>query len=251
MIKIGIICGCLPTQYGIETSDLYHQVLSGKIEREMNQETRITSVWYTTLAGSYPNSVKMIERDKPDVIFYHVRPDPYLRVSKLWLRFMDRNGQVFNTLNLDANDSMIVDADDNVERSALRKKLRSIHRLFRTLNYMTGFILGANNAALKKVEHSIDHLIRYAGKNRIPVLIIGPASRPRSSIENQLLLRLEKKLRARFAHENYISCFGVRDEKGNILFMKDGIHVNKTGHSRFSELIFPVLKEILIKQPVY
>lgn len=251
MIKIGIICGCLPSQYGIESSDLYHQVLSRKLEQEMNQQVDIASVWYTTLADSYPNSVRMIETKGPDIVFYHVRPDPYLRLSKLRLRYLDKSGLVLSKWNFNAEDGMIIDRDDNVERSPLRKKSGSMRRLVRLLNYGAGYLMGSNAAAIRKEELVIGALVRYADEKALPLLIIGPASRPRSLAENRLLFKLEKRLKTRFGRNNYVSCFGSQDEQGNALFMEDGVHVNKKGHFRFSELIFPVLKKILIKQSVY
>lgn len=251
MIKIGIICGCLPEQYGIEPVDLYHQVLSRKIECELERQIEISSAWYTTLAASYSNSVKMIEASTPDLVFYHVRPDPYLRVSKLLLKYTDVTSQAFSKINLNADDSMIVDEDNNVERSVLRRKLKTVHILFRNLNYISGLIFGSNRAAIKKEEEVIQNMIRYTDGKKIPLLIMGPASRPRSFIENRLLFKLEKKLHSKFKDKKYISCFGILDKNGEALFMNDGVHVNKNGHFRFSELIFPALKKILIKQSAY
>jgi len=241
-MKLGIVCGCLPRQPGIAPGELYHQLLAKRMEKEFGIRTEVSSIWYLTCAESTTRTRKLVDEQNPDILLYHVRPDPYLRASKSWFRYRDKEQQRRRRINFSADDHMVVDVEEPAE-IVLRRRKSKFTRTLRHLNYAIGYLLGVNGKAIKREKEIVSEALQIAHKKNIPVLIIGPASRPRSKVEDFLLLRLEKKLSTFIARENYVTCFGNTDAQGNSLFFEDGVHVNPAGHKRFSELIFSAMKQ--------
>ncbi len=241
-IKTGIVCGCLPTQHGILQEQLYHQILSAEVMQCAGVRLSISSAWYTKLHNGTDVCEKLIEEARPEILLYHVRPDPYLRASKLMMSYRTQSGIKKRRLNFDANDCMAFDRDDNMAEQSVRKEKGKVRAYFRHLNYVLGLLAGSNKNAVKKQAATIESVLALAHKNNIRVFIVGPASRPRSRVEEFLLNRLENTLRTRFQGGQYITCIGSNGATGEPLFFDDGIHVNPAGHRRFAELIFKQLK---------
>lgn len=234
-LKLGIVCGCLPRQYGIAPQDLYHQVLAQKIRSSLKLELDVHSVWYTTLAESAAKTKKLLDEAGPQLLIYHVRPDPFLRASKLLVKYTDSEGARRSMLNFAANDSCIVDRDDYDQRQ--RPKRPKLKSFFRSLNYLGGFMLGTYKKASERELRIIQEVEILCQEKKIPLLVVGPASRPTSLTENAWLSRLEKRMSGQLRHLHYISCFGTHNEKGATLFMEDNVHLNRDGHHRIARLI--------------
>ncbi len=240
-IKIGIVCGCFPTQAGIGPDELYHRVLSKRLESDKQISMNISSIWYNTVSSAFVLTQQLIDTEKPDVILFHVRPDPFLRISKFWMKYSDKERKVKKKINLDADDAMIVDDFTPLASQRLRQKKSLLHRAFRQLNYLLGVLARTNSNAIEKERTSIENVLAECEKQKLPLIIIGPASRDTGFLENILLYRLEKKLLLYFQGKNYVTCFGTRDKNGERLFQEDGIHVSPIGHRRMADLIYPSL----------
>ena len=113
-IKTGIVCGCLPKQFGIESELLYHQLLSKKTESQFGITLDVSSIWYTTLHESNSKAIELIKLKKPSLLIYHVRPDPFLRMSKLFVRYSNYEEISKIKFNYNADDSMIFDKENNI-----------------------------------------------------------------------------------------------------------------------------------------
>ena len=245
MIRIGIVCGCLPTQSGIQKFELYHHHLAEKIKTQFQSETIITSIWYTTLSECVEQTKKIIALDDPDILLFHVRPDPFLRASKLFVRYTDRNNKVRFYFNFNGNDTTIKEPDfADLPARRIRKK-HWWSSLMRNSNYSLGLLLGISNKTIRREKILMNDVVDLCREKNKKVILIGPASRPRSKMENYLLKRLEKKVAQTFVNSAipYVTCFGERGEKGENLFFEDGIHVSAAGHKRISNLIYPYIQK--------
>ncbi len=243
-IKIGIVCGCFPTQPGIAPDELYHRVLAKRIESEKQIVINVSSIWYNTVSSGFALTRQLINTEQPNIILFHVRPDPFLRISKFWMKYTDKEKRVKKKINLDADDSMIVDDFTPSASQRLRQKRDLLHNVFRQFNYLFGILTGSHSTAIKKERISIENILTECKQQKLPLIIIGPASRDTGFFENILLHWLEKKLSLYFTNKNYVTCFGTRDINGEELFMEDGIHVSPSGHKRIADLIYPFLTKI-------
>ena len=250
MIKVGIICGCLPRQAGIEQSELYHQLMAGNIFRETGEQLSISSIWYTNLTKSINKVLELIEKENPEIILYHIRPDPYLRISKLFIRYRDRFNKHHLILNLNADDKNIDERYYSPRNSLPLPETSWKKIIFRDFNYLLGLSLGVNNRAISREKNLLKELAAVCSKHQKELIIIGPASRPRSKMENYLLKSLEIKLALDFKNDlnYYITCFGTQGNENENIFKKDGVHVSKAGHRRIAELIEPTLLKLIHEQ---
>ena len=247
MIKAGIICGCLPTQLNIEPGDLYHQLIAQKIRSQFGVGLDVVSIWYTTLAESTGKVLELIAKENPDLVLYHVRPDPYLRISKLFVRYKDLKDQFRIKFNFNGNDQNISDGNPTIRTRRGNKKKSGFNIFLRELNYRIGYIAGINTIAIKKEFDTLKEISSYCRDKDLFLVIIGPASRPRSKMEEFLLQRLDESLFGFFrsADVNYVRCFGATGKNGESLFFEDKVHVNRDGHKRFSELLYPEIEKYI------
>jgi len=249
-LKIGVVSGCLSKQEEIDSKDLYHQLIKKNIQETLNIQIQFSSVWYTTLSGSVSKVVEMIENQNTNIILYHVRPDPFLRLVKLIIRYKDQSGKLNIRLNLDADDSKIKEKDYINDIYVPQTKEKSFYKIvFKELNNISGYLLGIASKAICRQKTILDRIIKLCEEKNTQLIIVGPASRPRSSIENRILKVLDEKLHAYLAGRNinYIEFWGTKDKDGNSLFMDDGLHVSKVGHIRIANLIQPFIKGIANK----
>jgi len=249
MVKTGIVCGCLPTQAGIEKPAMYHQVIATEILRQTGVVLQVSSTWYTTIAESKFKTISLIEKEKPEIILYHVRPDPYLKLCKLIIRYSDSQRQFHLMLNRNADDSKLLEQRYEPRNSIARKEHSFLKKMLRNFNLLAGLVLRINKKAIRRELNMLNEISAYCRDQSIFLILIGPASRPRSKLENFLLHRLEKILSVKYltSPDCYVSCFGTHGNAGENLFMDDGVHVSKAGHQRMAQLIFPVMENIIRK----
>lgn len=250
MLKAGIACGCLSTQKDITTNDLYHHLLKQKLLR-YNIDFETTSYWYDTTTQCRERLRLLIKNKNPDVLLYHVRPSPYLRMSKIFIRYHDTNNRLRFKINLTADDGGIkerVHQPITIEQQNKKKYL--FYVFLREFNFFISFLAGINQQSIKKQMQLLKEVVETCERHHVNLILIGPPSRPRSIMENYLLARFEKTLSGSGIYNNfqYISCYGSKDESGNALFQEDGMHVSKIGHKRLADLIFPAISKSLDKK---
>ena len=142
---------------------------------------------------------------------------------------------------------MIIDKENN-ERANIHRKKKSVFKsLLLHLNYILGYTFGVNHKGIFKEIKILNNLISYCEQKNITLFIVGPASRPRSRIENSLLYKLEKKLSKYHEQNHYISCYGTINQAGESIFMEDKVHLNAKGHAMISELILNKFKKVMVK----
>jgi len=251
MIRVGIVCGCLPTQAGIAEHELYHQLLAQQLHEEQSEELCISSTWYMTLAESKKKMEELISAGQPGVILFHVRPDPYLRISRLLFRYRDSSNRLRWQLNYNADDAHVQERSYSPRGSLPVRNASILKNSFRDLNYIAAWLFGVHGKAIERWKEKLEEISVTCNESGVQLIMIGPASRPRSKIENFLLKRLETRLASEFKNDrfHYITCFGTFGNGGEKLFLDDGVHVSPSGHRRIAELIFPVMKKYAYTRP--
>jgi lysophospholipase L1-like esterase len=146
-----------------------------------------------------------------------------------------------------ADDEMIIEKNFEPHGSLPLRKRSMFKVISRGLNDMAGILLTVNRRAIERGKKLLKEIVTLCKERDIHLIIIGPASRPRSKVENYLLNRLEVKLASEFKNEiqNYITCFGKRGSNNENLFLEDGVHVSKEGHKRIADFITPVMLKFI------
>ena len=240
--NVCILGGCLPVQEKIRSSDLYHNILCGYVEREFNFRPEIITERYDTFASVPQILRRTFPANNIDCLIFHVRPDPFLINTKLFAKYINdknRKSRKFNLHILGFKEPPVMAV--NIDSSGKRKNQRGINFIkivLRNINYAAGVIIGNAYATFRMYEKTIFSLKKYCDSNAVLLIVVGPPARPRSKMEMYLLKKLGKKMKKKLRNELvFIDAFHHTDDAGNYLFFEDKIHYNQNGHRLFADII--------------
>ena len=84
-----IVGRCFTQQHNIEPPRLYHQLLKTKMKSEHSIELDIDIIRYERLTKCLEEVTSATKIRKPDLLLFHIRPEPILRISQLCKIKMD------------------------------------------------------------------------------------------------------------------------------------------------------------------
>ena len=195
------------------------------------------------------------EKNPIDILVFSIRPEPFLRLVKLYYKFLDpstckiRRSFTFpriNQVNSERYDILHSEGRFNPieasDSSIIRKILVS-------LNYISGSLLGNDNYSLRKYLELINEIILFCKDNSIKLYILGSPIRTNTLTEKYLSLKLNKFMRKslNIAEENFINGSDLTDN-GELLF-RNGIYATEKYHkliaNRIFERILPTIETII------
>lgn len=242
--KLGIAGGCFPVQENIPAQELYHSIISRRLTEELNILSGISIIRYDTLKEGFEKTTELLDRENPDVLLFHIRPDPFLHNVKLYYRFINKSEIPDSRLNLHISGFTEPEVVVKNITGTGKKKKRLTKNFFRTLNYLSGVLLLNYFITVRNYFKLISVIRALCTEKGISLIVQGPPSRPRSALENGLLRKFGKRCR-QFSLKNdieYVDCFGEYDLPGdNYIFIRDKIHLNTYGHKWIAEKLYPAL----------
>ena len=199
---------------------------------------------YERLSKCVDKISELIKVQKPDLILFHIRPEPLLRICKFYYRYKDAIGRLIRTLNFAALGKSFPERYNYqispvVDRTYEYPKEGVFHRFLINSNYLFGVTVGNLDYGLKFYLELVKQVRRLCEKEKIKLLVIGPVSRPHTFLENWLAEKLHIYIRS-WAHKedaHFVNCIGKYSKDNKSLFGEEGIYVNKIGHRRIAKLI--------------
>ena len=240
-----ILGGCFAEQHNIEFGKHYHQLLKQKLIDIQNIDIEYRIVRYERLSKCFEKLLSESEKIKPDLILLHIRSEPILRISKLYYKYIDAEGRLKRSLNI----SLLNKINPEKHKHIINRKLESsfkqnnstrLHKLLIEANYLLGCLTGNFNYTVKAYIKLINELIKYSAENEIKLLVVGPASRRHTFMENYFTNKLNVKISEALKNNNdkYVDCLGEYSDNNEYLFFDGGIFVNEAGHLRVAERIY-------------
>jgi len=247
MTSVAILGGCFPVQEQIKPEMLYHNLIKDRILKEKQTEIKFSIYRYDTFRQCL-ELLKTIEEKRVSCVLFHVRPDPFLSASKMYVKFIDYNNKKRRSINLHLfgfkePEIKPVNFGTNNYRGALLKFIyytkKQTRRILRNVNYTIGFFICNNLITKKKLLKTINKIKIFCDENKIKLIVQGPPMRPRSIVENLLLYNLDKYL-GKSLNKNivYIHSFNNKDDSGKFIFLNDKIHLNENGHRFYANLLY-------------
>lgn len=235
-MKIAIIGGCFISQHNIPPDKLYHQTAKKLLEREGHQII-IRTIRYERISGTLNKIKKLRNEFEFDLLIFHLRAEPVLRMSKLYYKFTDDKGAKRNSINTPFNSPSIPERHDllSAERIDLednRKPDTRLHHILREMNYYCGTIAGNRQNALKQYLELTKDVVKFCHDANSKLILMGPASRPFSHFENDLSKRIDRQF-SKFARDeriSYLKLLGYTTSTKEPMFFPNGIHVSQAGH---------------------
>ncbi|HET8963424.1 MAG TPA: aldolase/citrate lyase family protein [Chitinophagales bacterium] len=244
------IGGCFPVQHNIVYENLFHQKLKQEVENSNNIKFNINLIKYARF-NTIINKIEAMEKQKQfDLIVFHVRPEPYLRLIKLLYKFIDDRGRLKWSLNLAFLNLLQSEKYDTYDLSRsfpleVHENNSSFHKFLITCNYLLGILIGNEKYALKSCRKTTDKIIDYCKQNKINYIILGPNRRNNNNMEPALCKDLDKYISNRIDKKFYVS--GFEENKTQHMNQENGIHVTQVYHDLIADKLFAtILNENLL-----
>ncbi|MFB6342982.1 aldolase/citrate lyase family protein [Saccharicrinis sp. FJH62] len=245
-LRIAFIGGCFPVQYDILAEDIFLNI-TGKLFMENSSVMLETDIIRYERFSDVFGKLKDKTRDRNfKAVVLSIRPEPYLRMIKLYYRYRNNEGCLKHSLNfhlIDINESENYDllSIGRTYYQPQNKRTSKYHNSLVDLNYMAGCLIGNRWFALSKIKRLIIEIEDYCRSNRIEFILMGPNLRSQTKIEPALCTDLDNMIHAAFPNLSYIN--GLYKEYGKAVFRDNGTHVNELYHQLTAQKLFVKLSE--------
>ncbi len=245
-IKIGLVGGCLAGLGNVGKSQLFYSRLKSGVKPDFDVTFSLEG--YSNIEDLEEKIKNLNSKRKLDILLLQVRPAPFVRACRLFLRapqyrvnplLLGRKPGNLLKMPAEAEDEFVGTIKD-LKYSVKRKYFSAFN-----INVFLGFMFGVN----KRVENyyieqiiSVSQLCKDLG---IRLIVHGPVPRNSLGMANKLLRSFANKLERQLKPIcPYASTLVFEYEGGGTLF-EDGAHVNLRGHKMLAERLFPLVSSEL------
>ncbi len=255
-VYLTFVGGCFPVQNDILFEDLFHQLLKRKIETKYNVEFNINIIRYERFSSCLKKIINYNEKNRIDILIFHVRPEPFLRIVKFLYKHLNSKGKVKRSLNLPllqltgAEKFSILKFEKSIVFEPPNNPTK-LHKILVNINYKTGMFFGNLKYALNKYFDLTNNIVDYCNTKSIIPIILGVGYRNNSSLEPFLCKQLNEffKYKLRKTNVVYVDVSNTGSENINQYFRSNGIYATEKYHEFIAEKLFDVLKEIFGNEP--
>lgn len=252
-MNVTIVGGCFPVQHNIPAGRLYHQTLK-RLLAERGIEMSVGIIRYERLSNCFGKIAAAAEARRIDLLVFHLRAEPLMRLSKLYYKYVDDAGVFKRSLNLPLlkivnPEKYEVPMSKKILPHLPCKRESLLHHALREMNYSMGTMVGNRKFAIAEYMILVDAIVGLCREKYIGLLIVGPVSRPFSASENKLSERIDRTFAAAMEKRGvpYLRSLGTYDDEGRYLFFPNGVHVSQAGHYRMAKIMFDkILKHELL-----
>jgi len=240
--------GCFPVQYNILFEDLFHQTLKRKMESELGKELSIKLLRYERFKNCFLKIKSHCDFKNTDILIFHIRPEPVLRIAKLYYKYLDNGGKIRRSLNIpflkkiNSEEFDIYEITRIFENSYKRKRKKN-NNIFLELNYFFGYLVCNRKFAFKQYLNLIREIKTYCDKQNIRFLLLTPPGSSGTKFEEMLCKYMNRKI-IKWCNENtidFINGFTHLNEKEKY-FDITGRFASQEYHDHISEKIFEKFK---------
>ncbi len=256
-VNLTFVGGCFPVQHNILFEDLFHQRLKRKLENKYNIELNVNIIRYERFNKCLDKIKKYHKLNPIDILVFHVRPEPYLRLVKFYYKYLDNNGGLKKSLNIPFLKILNPEKYDILifERrfhSISKEKETEFHKALVDLNYRIGELFGNKKFALDRYFNLTSDIVEYCINSNITPIIIGIASRTNTAYAPVLCNDLNNHFKEKFANRDiaYIEGFDNNNKNNAKFFQSNGIHASEEYHEFIAGKLFAEVEAIFTRQPV-
>ena len=242
--------GCFPVQWDIVYEDLFHQKLRQKIEENYNNKLNINIIRYERFSTVLDKIISLAGLRKLDLIVFHIRPEPFLRLTKLIYKYIDNKGRLRWSLNLPYINLINPEKYDMLDLNRLfhvnvKQRKSLFDKFLVSFNYLFGTIVGNKRYALKNYYLTTKKIIDFCHTNNIKYIILGPNRRSNNYFEPSLCRDLDLYISNKIDKQNYIC--GFLNDTTQKMNQENGIHVTQAYH----DLIANRLYETIVNEKLF
>ena len=236
-VNFTFVGGCFPVQGDILFEDIFHQALRKTLEEKLHVHANVNIIRYEKFSNCL-EKIAVYAHDNPvDVLVFHIRPEPFLRLIKLYYKYLDYSNKLCHSLNLpflkvlnpEKYDLLLLSRRYSYPDKGNRPKK---YNVLLNLNYIFGYLIGNQRYALKKYLSLVDDVLDFCHKQHIKVIMLGPALRSEAMVETLFSTKLESFMSEAMKQRNVQYVFGMEKHQDRHIqyFNANGIHAAKPYH---------------------
>jgi len=246
------IGGCFPVQHNVVFEDLFHQKLRRKIENTFTNQLNVNIIRYERLSNVLDKLGILAGSKNLDLIVFHVRPEPYLRLIKLLYKYIDNKGKLKWSLNLPSINLLYPEKYDMLDLSRIfhveiKQRKSVFHNFLLSCNYIFGNMIGNKHFALKSYNRTVKGIVDFCNSNSIKYIILGPNRRNNNHLEPSFCRDLDLYITNRIDKKNYIC--GYEYDKIRKMNQENGIHVTQDYHDLIAEKLYKTIVDNKLLSP--
>ncbi len=253
-INLNFVGGCFPVQYDILFEDLFHQKLKRRIENEFNIDFNISIIRYEKFNSCLKNIKKYNEPFPTDILVFHIRPEPFLRLVKIYFKYLNNRRKVKHTFNIPLLNMPNTEKyyESNFENGIIyntHKEETQLHKLLIDLNYLIGQLFGNLKYVLKKYYELTLNIENYCKQKNIKLLVLGVGYRNNTPYAKILCNKLNNYLQRKFTNKDisYIENMSHISRNIDQYFQDNGIHASDKYHELIAEILFNELRDLIVE----
>jgi len=242
-MKIAIAGGCFTTQHNIPPESLCHQILKNILEAK-GISVEIKTIRYERISKCTEKIIELKNSFSFDLLIFHLRTEPVMRLSKLYYKYKNQEGQKKCSFNLPHLNVLYPEKFDLLSRRSFQTRQTQspesrIHHFLRETNYFMGSLIGNKKYAIRMMEKAIVQIQKFCQENNADFLLLGPVSRPFSKFEDQLSAEMSSRFEtlARKKSIPYLALLKKTTNDHQPMFFDNGIHVSQAGHYEIASRI--------------
>lgn len=235
-LNIAIVGGCALTQRSIPKENRFFSIAKRKLETEQNSKVSFLFSSYESFYQLEETVLKQLAKKKPDLLIIHLRPQPLLRISKLFLRANNLNIKLNPILtskkNYPQNENMQLPIVSNFTTKPL----------FMGLNILLGRLFLVHKIVATQILESLKNIESVCIKHNIQFMILGISPQPKSLQGNYCCKSLNDFLKSKCNDLtiSYIDTFNTLNDLE--YFQNDCIHLSDLGHNKLGETFYEGFK---------
>lgn len=243
-INFTFVGGCFPVQGDILFEDIFHQTLKRNVEKNLNVNFQVNIIRYERFSNCLEKIANSLATRSIDYLVFHIRPEPYLRLSKLYYKYLDTGFKLRRSLNLPFMHILNPEKYDLLMLSRkyeyIENKKPILYNALINLNYIFGYIAGNQNYALKKYLCLAEEVIGFCDNHTIKLIILGPAMRSSTIMEKIFSKKLERFISGSLRGLDIKYVFGQEKHRvnGKKYFKDNGIHATELYHDLIAGRLF-------------
>ncbi len=242
--EICFVGGCFPVQHNVVFEDLFHQKLRRKIEDDFKNKLNVNIIRYERFSTVLDKIKSLADSKKLDLIVFHVRPEPYLRLIKLFYKYIDNKGKLKWSLNLPYLNILNPEKYEMLDLRRIfhvnvKQRKSVFYKFLISCNYIFGSIIGNKHYALKSYYRTVKGIIDFCNSNNLKYIILGPNRRNNNHLEPSLCRDLDLFISNRIDKQIYIC--GYEKDKIKKMNLENGIHVTQDYHDLISEKLYKTI----------
>jgi citrate lyase beta subunit len=244
-VNFTFVGGCFPVQGDILFEDIFHQTLKKDIEANLKVNFNVNIIRYERYSNCLDKIADYVKGNPVDYLVFHIRPEPFLRLIKLYYKYLDYDNKLCHSLNIpflkvvnpEKYDILMLSRRYSYADVARRPK---IYNAFINLNYLLGYLTGNYDYALNKNLSLVKEVLNYCKNRGIKLIILGPAIRSNVFIEAVFSKKLERFMSKVLKKMNVIYVFGLEkhQENNKKYFNNNGVHATKLYHDLIASRLF-------------